>query len=565
MLLRQFDDIADSFILMASRRPWIIYGVVILVSMALFLIGLFDMPPMDRDETRFAQATKQMLETQDYINIHLGDTVRYKKPVGIYWLQALSVHVFGSHDVWNQIGYYRIPSFFGALIGVLATIAMTRRLFGREAAVFAGLLAPLPILVAIEAHLAKTDSVLVACTALSLYALSCLWRLSEIDLDFKFKIRHFLIFWLALSVGILVKGVNLAIIIPAIITLSWIKKDIKWLAPLKIHYGLLIVAVVVLPWFIMIQKISGGQFLHDSAQGDFLAKIVSGVESHGAPPFTYLVTHFWVFWPVSLLSPFGIIMMWKNRHINGGYTFILASIIPTWIMFELVPTKLPHYTYPLYSLLIAGISGVCIQLIRENYDILKSKLFFLIAVIYLCVSITVAVALAGILPFTINHYDIITIMLSGLSILVAIIAVISLRRGLLHGVVILLALQALLILPNSFGRVIPRITDVNLAGRMNDAIADSGCSRNAVFVTGYQEPSVMFKIGTQIKFISLEEAIEKFKIATPCSLFFIASEHHKTSGTTEFNTIYPEIKPIKTIHGFQINGGDYITIDLYKR
>ncbi|MFT6083585.1 MAG: 4-amino-4-deoxy-L-arabinose transferase-like glycosyltransferase, partial [Alphaproteobacteria bacterium] len=171
MVLRHLDDLADSFISKVSKHSWLLYSLVFVLSLALFLPGLFDMPPMDRDETRFAQATKQMLETQNFTDIRLGDQPRYQKPVGIYWLQAavvsVAAYVTDTIKPYTEIGYYRIPSVIGAIIAILATIAMARRLFGRESAVFAGLMAPIPLLVTIEAHLAKADSVLVACTALS--------------------------------------------------------------------------------------------------------------------------------------------------------------------------------------------------------------------------------------------------------------------------------------------------------------------------------------------------------------------------------------------------------------
>ena len=57
----------------------------------LFLPGFFSIPAIDRDEARFAQATKQMVETGDYVDIRFQDEVRYKKPVGIYWMQAAAV------------------------------------------------------------------------------------------------------------------------------------------------------------------------------------------------------------------------------------------------------------------------------------------------------------------------------------------------------------------------------------------------------------------------------------------------------------------------------------------
>src|SRR5882757_6543136 len=61
------------------------------MSLIAFLPGFFNIPPVDRDEARFAQATKQMIESREYIDIRFQDEVRYKKPVGIYWLQAAVV------------------------------------------------------------------------------------------------------------------------------------------------------------------------------------------------------------------------------------------------------------------------------------------------------------------------------------------------------------------------------------------------------------------------------------------------------------------------------------------
>src|SRR5579864_4073346 len=66
-------------------------AILVLASLILFLPGFFQIPPVDRDEAYFAQATKQMIETGDYVDIRYQDDVRYRKPVGIYWLQAAVV------------------------------------------------------------------------------------------------------------------------------------------------------------------------------------------------------------------------------------------------------------------------------------------------------------------------------------------------------------------------------------------------------------------------------------------------------------------------------------------
>src|ERR1700736_6241821 len=63
-------------------------AMLVLVALLNFLPGFFDIPPIDRDEARFAQATKQMIENRDYVDIRFQNEGRYKKPSGIYWLQA---------------------------------------------------------------------------------------------------------------------------------------------------------------------------------------------------------------------------------------------------------------------------------------------------------------------------------------------------------------------------------------------------------------------------------------------------------------------------------------------
>src|SRR6185295_6163220 len=91
--------------------------VLVLVALLNFLPGFFVIPPVDRDEARFAQASKQMVETGDYIDIRYQDEVRYKKPVGIYWLQAGVVKaagVLGLTQAPTTIWLYRIPSLVGA-------------------------------------------------------------------------------------------------------------------------------------------------------------------------------------------------------------------------------------------------------------------------------------------------------------------------------------------------------------------------------------------------------------------------------------------------------------------
>src|SRR3977135_2810423 len=88
-------------------------ALLLLVALLCFLPGFFTIPPIDRDEARFAQATKQMGETGDYVDIRFQDEVRYKKPVGIYWMQAAAVKAgkaLGGREPLTTIWLYRLPS-----------------------------------------------------------------------------------------------------------------------------------------------------------------------------------------------------------------------------------------------------------------------------------------------------------------------------------------------------------------------------------------------------------------------------------------------------------------------
>src|SRR6202165_522723 len=101
-------------------------AVAFLVAICLvsYLPGFFNIPPVDRDEARFVQATKQMIESGDYVDIRFQDEVRYKKPIGIYWLQGAAVEAaeaVGVPRARQRIGLYRIPSLVGAIRAAAVT------------------------------------------------------------------------------------------------------------------------------------------------------------------------------------------------------------------------------------------------------------------------------------------------------------------------------------------------------------------------------------------------------------------------------------------------------------
>ena len=103
------------------------------LGLLIFLQGIFMLPVLDRDEARFATATKNMLETGDFIDIELEGVKRYKKPIGIYWAQSLTTNLLGS-EPYDKIWTYRIPSLLGVMLSILLVFYSTKNIYGSNIA-----------------------------------------------------------------------------------------------------------------------------------------------------------------------------------------------------------------------------------------------------------------------------------------------------------------------------------------------------------------------------------------------------------------------------------------------
>ncbi|OQW54224.1 MAG: glycosyl transferase [Proteobacteria bacterium SG_bin9] len=335
-------------------------ALLVLCGFLFFLPGFFSIPPIDRDEARFVQATKQMVETNDFVDIRYQDEVRYKKPVGIYWLQSAVVETAAALGVPRaqlRIWLYRVPSLIGAIGAVLLTYWTALAFVTRRGALLAALVMCSSLLLGVEARLAKTDAMLLLTSLAAMGAMGrtyVAWQRGD-GPDSSWLLPA--VFWTAIAGGILIKGpVILMFVGLAAVVLAVLDRSAGWLWRLRPISGCVWLLLLVLPWFVAIFWRSGDSFFTTAVGGDMLNKIAQGQESHGAPPGYYFAT-FWVtFWPGSALAAMATPAIWRARR-EPGAQFLLAWLIPSWIVFELIVTKLPHYTLPLFpaaAILIVG-------------------------------------------------------------------------------------------------------------------------------------------------------------------------------------------------------------------
>ena len=536
-------------------------AVLALVALLAFLPGFFQIPPMDRDEARFAQATKQMLESGDYIDIRFQDEVRYKKPVGIYWLQAATVKAAGALGVPRaqaRIAIYRIPSLLGAIGAVLLTYWTALAFVSRRAALLAGLMMATSIMLGVEARLAKTDAMLLLTTVAAMGAMA------RASLGERRPIPAGLagwtlpaIFWTALAVGILIKGPLILMFVGlCMVALAACDRSLRWVSALRPIPGLLWLCVLVLPWFIAIVSHSGSSFFAQSVGQDLMSKVVSAQEAHGAPPGYYFAL-FWVtFWPGATLAAMAVPSVWAARREKGA-RFLLCWIVPAWIVLELVITKLPHYVLPLYpaiAILIAGVVDPHV-LARERWLVRGTGWWFFLPVILGIGTIVLLVIFGrqlGLLawPFAVGA------MIFGLwawRLYAADGAEHSLMRAMVASILLAVSIYAV---------IIPSLTTAFPSVALARIVRNADCGPALVATAGYQEPSLIFLAGTGTKMVDGADAAE-FLRPGGCRFALVEARHERTF-LRRADAIGLRYAPPQRFEGFNYSVGRAVSIAVYR-
>ena len=467
---------------------------LILCGLLLFLPGFFTIPPIDRDEARFAQATKQMVEAEDFIDIRFQDEVRYKKPVGIYWLQAMAVETASALGVPRaqvRIWLYRVPSLIGAIGAVLLTYWTALTFVTRRSAVIAGLMLASSVLIGVEARLAKTDAMLLLAVVATMGALGKVymaWQRGEDPL--KPDWRAPAIFWTALAGGILLKGPLILLFVGLTVgTLAILDRTAVWLRRLRPALGIAWTLLLVLPWFVAIFMRAGEQFFQDSLGGDMLSKLAGGQESHGAPPGLYFVL-FWVtFWPGAALAGMAAPALWRARR-EPGAQYLLAWLVPSWIVFELVMTKLPHYVLPMYPAIAILIAGALERSVLSRNWLAKGAAWWFAIPLIASVGAIVATIMLTRQPAFLAWPFIAAALIFGLFAWWMYDDARA-ERSLLNSIVASLFLSMAL-----YGVVVPSLTPVFPSVDLARALRSVQCVGPKAASAGFHEPSLVFMAGT---------------------------------------------------------------------
>lgn len=558
----------------AVRKPiWLhIFGhdisapfLLLFLSLVLFVPGQWTVPPLDRDEPRFTQATKQMLETGNYVDIRFQDQARYKKPAGIYWLQAAAAKLSG-HGAEAPLWVYRLPSLIGAALSVLASFWMARAFMGPAGALLVGGFVAMAMIVGVEARLAKTDAMLFATIVIAQGALARLWLK---DRGRRLWGLSFL-FWTSLAASVLIKGpVGLMVIGLTALGLMAFSRRVAWIKSASPIIGFLWFLLLICPWFVAIWIATDGTFFTEAIGRDLLGKVGQGQEGHGAPPLTHLGAMFGTFWPLPAFLLIAVSLIWKERK-SPLVLFAVAWFLPSWIVFELVATKLPHYTLPLLPALALPVAAAMVEgagIATRSWLRWVGAVLLAVPPVGLAVAAFAGPTLLGAWPSPPG----VVILCIGAAFSIG--AASRLIRGPSLYAFWPTAAAAICVAVGFWGFVGPALTPIWISPRLVQALDQiPGCAdRQAreVVTSGFHEPSFIFLEGTGTRIISPQGAAEFLALPADagsgsCRLAAIESREEPAflAAASELGLV-PEVR--KRVDGLNINGGDKVDIALYQR
>ena len=309
-------------------KPFLFFAIFLNFYLLLPITPLFNL-----DEGAFSEATREMLINNNFITTYLNGNLRFDKPILIYWLQAISISIFGINEF-----AFRLPSAIAATIWCLLIYIFSKKIYNEKIALFASFFMVTTLQIGLIAKAAIADSLLNMFIALSMFSL-----FTYIKTDCK---KYLYISFLAIAFGFLTKG-PVAILIPlaTYFLYSLIKNNLKkFLKDVFNPIGILLFSIIALPWYILAYLDQGEKFINGFFLKHNLDRFKTSFEGHKGSLFYFIPVVLIGFLPWSTLLIKYLINI-KNFFKQKDEFFIFGTIwfLFVFLFFSFSGTKLPHY------------------------------------------------------------------------------------------------------------------------------------------------------------------------------------------------------------------------------
>ena len=332
----------------ASAPFWRRGLLLFLAVLALAIPQAALLPLLDRDEPRFAEASREMLQSGNFIVPTFNHAPRYAKPPLIYWCQAISYTIFGENAFAA-----RLPSLVATAATALLLATWGRRLGSEQMGVGAGLLYAFCLQTMQQGRAATADALLIFFMTLTAFAG---WMMIRPEAWSRPRGMCLIVLALGFAGGFLAKGPEALL---PIIPLLWCARHAGRIVLAGLIASFVVGLGLVLIWAIPAYIETNGAYWRVGMSEGVGQRMVTGLQGHGASTVGWyllsLPLYLLLFWPSALpWSPLLVIHRkklfteWK-MDLTDVYLALSAGII--FLVFSLMVTKLPHYTLPAFPLL----------------------------------------------------------------------------------------------------------------------------------------------------------------------------------------------------------------------
>lgn len=313
----------------------------------LFCLGNDTLPLIDRDEPRFAEASREMLQSGDWIVPRFNNAPRYDKPPLIYWMHVGCYKIFGVNAFAA-----RLPAALCTAATSVAVFLWGARLAGLAVGMQAALIFALCVQCFVHGRAAVADPPMIFFSVIAAWAG---WEWIQQRRNGTLA----LVFWVSLALGFLAKGPIAWIPIGMVGWALW-KKRRSGERPQTLSFwlaGSLFMLALVCLWGIPALLHTRGEFASVGLGDHVVKRSLVSMEGHGAKNLLgylatlplYFITVFPSFAPWSFWLPAALRFHWKRSSPES--TYLLSGAVLTFAIFTLSRTKLPHYTLPAFPYL----------------------------------------------------------------------------------------------------------------------------------------------------------------------------------------------------------------------